>query len=147
MTLRLVGAEAQHLAEPLVEVAVGAVAARRVLDDPHRHRRADDAGHRPDRAMMVAGLERDAPRVRRVACAAAIVSAQPSSSDGAEDRAAHRPAHRRPRDRRPGMQDQPAPGGHRGHDVARDRDVDQHRIGFEKTRERDLIRALDRSHH
>ena len=55
--LGVVGAVAQHLAEPLVERAERAVAVRGVLDDAHRHRRAHDAGHRPDRAALVARAE------------------------------------------------------------------------------------------
>ena len=43
------------LPRPSFRLRVGAVAAVGVLDDPHRHRRADDPGHRPDRAVMVAG--------------------------------------------------------------------------------------------
>ena len=60
--LGAVGAEAQHLAEPLVEIAESQTPARRLAHDPYRHRRADDARHRADRAMMVAGLEREPRR-------------------------------------------------------------------------------------
>jgi hypothetical protein len=55
--LVVVGAVAQHLAEAFVERAVRAVPVRRVLDDAHRHRGADDAGHRADGAALVAGAE------------------------------------------------------------------------------------------
>ena len=73
-----IGAEAQHLAEALVEIAVGAVAAVGVLHHPDRHRRADDAGHRPDGAVLVARFEGDLPPDAASLSAASSESAQPS---------------------------------------------------------------------
>ena len=52
-----VGAVAQHLAEPLVERAVRTRAGGGVLEHEHPHRRRDHAGHRADRAAVVARLE------------------------------------------------------------------------------------------
>ena len=56
ITSGAVGAVAQHLAEPLVERAPRLVrrSARRAGEHPHRRR--DHAGHRPDRAAVVARL-------------------------------------------------------------------------------------------
>ena len=47
------------LPRPSLTLQIGAVAAIGVLDHPDRHRRADDAGHRPDGAVLVARFERD----------------------------------------------------------------------------------------
>ncbi len=55
----VVGAEPEDLAESLVERRVGACPGRHVLDHDHRHRRADDPGHRADRAVVVARREFD----------------------------------------------------------------------------------------
>ena len=62
-----VGAVPQHLAEPLVERAVRAPSRRRVLEHEHPHRRRHHAGHRADRAAVVARLEGDRPRPPRTA--------------------------------------------------------------------------------
>ena len=83
-----VGAEAQHLAEPLVQRAVGAAAVHGVLEHRHRHRRAHHAGHRPDGAARVARRERDAagggqPLGLLDGVGQALVD------DGAEQRTAH----------------------------------------------------------
>ena len=67
MTSGAVGAEAQHLAQPLVEGGEG-VPRRRpgVVDDlPDRHRRGDDAGHRADGPVVVARLDGDLARGER----------------------------------------------------------------------------------
>ena len=56
-----VRAEAQHLAQAFVEVAVRAPTGGAVLDHEQRHRRADDAGHRPHRRLVVARFEIDFP--------------------------------------------------------------------------------------
>ena len=52
-----VGAEPKRLSEPLVEIRERPAAVLAVAHDPYRHGRADDAGHRPDGAVIVAGLE------------------------------------------------------------------------------------------
>jgi hypothetical protein len=54
-----VGTEPEHFAPALVEVRVGDVALDFVLDDGHRHRRRDDAGHRADGLVVVTGGELD----------------------------------------------------------------------------------------
>ena len=54
-----VGAVPQHLAEALVERAVGTPAGGRVLEHEHPHVRRGDPGHRADRGAVVARLERD----------------------------------------------------------------------------------------
>ena len=72
--LRAVGAEAQHLAQAFVEVAVRPLAVLAVDHDPDRHRGADHAGHRPDRAVVVARRELDLAargQRRRIACGCA----------------------------------------------------------------------------
>ena len=90
---RVVGAEAQHLAEPFVEVAVGAIARGPVLDDEDRHRRADDPGHRSDGAMVMAGFEIEAAR-RDQALGGRHRIGPSFEHHRAQHRAAHRPAHR-----------------------------------------------------
>ena len=57
--LGAVRAVAQHLAEALVERAVGAPAGGRVLEHEHPHRGRDHPGHRADGAAVVAGLQGD----------------------------------------------------------------------------------------
>jgi hypothetical protein len=57
--LRSVGAEAQDLAQALVEVGERAIAGSPVLDDPQRHRRTDHARHRPHGRMVMARLDVD----------------------------------------------------------------------------------------
>ena len=57
----VVGAEAEHRAEPLVDGREGPVARDAVLHHEDRHRGGDEAGHRPHRATAVAGRERDRP--------------------------------------------------------------------------------------
>ena len=78
MHLVAVGAVAQHLAEALVERGEGAVAEGRVLDDPDRHRGGDDAGHRADGRVVVAGRERDRARGGQPLGLLAASSARPS---------------------------------------------------------------------
>ena len=57
---------------------VRAVAAGAVLDGEHGHRAGDDAGHRPHRAPVVAGLE---PHAARLDGAAGSSSAAGSAAD------------------------------------------------------------------
>ena len=54
-----IGAEAQHLSEALVQIAIGAVAAIGILHHPDRHRWADDARHGTDGSVLVARFEGD----------------------------------------------------------------------------------------
>ena len=72
------GAVAQNLAEPLVDRAVGAVAEGGVLEDPHRHLGGDDARHRADGAVGVAGLEGDPARGGQRFRFGAVLAARPS---------------------------------------------------------------------
>ena len=53
------GAVAQDLTQPFVKRGVGRIAMRLVLEDEHRHGGRDNACHRPDRGMFVAGGELD----------------------------------------------------------------------------------------
>ena len=55
--LGVVAAEAHDLAEALVDRAVGAVAECAVLHDQHGLAQRGHAGHRPDRVVVVVGLE------------------------------------------------------------------------------------------
>ncbi len=59
-----VGAEPQRLAGALVERRERARAGPLVLDDPDRHRRRADAGHRADVVVLVAGRQADRARPR-----------------------------------------------------------------------------------
>ena len=102
------------------------------------------SGHRADRAVVMTGLERDAARIHETR--GRIDRIGPAlEQDGAQNRPAHRSAHRRPRNRRSGVENQSASRGHRVDDVARERDIDQHRMSFEKAGESNLIRMLDGS--
>ena len=95
------------LPSPSLRLQYARLPARPVLDDEHRHRRADDArpSARP-RAWWWQGSSSTPPRSTRRA--RGVDRIRPAfEHDGAQDGAAHRPAHRRPRDRRPGVQDQP----------------------------------------
>ena len=99
-----VGAEAQHLAEPLIQIAESAVASRRIANDPHRHRRTDDAGHWANRAVMMAGRESNGallgePRGGFVVLCPAL------EQECADDGPLHGPTHARPLDRGPGVKD------------------------------------------
>ena len=57
--LGVVAAEPHHLAEALVDRAIGAIAERLVLDHHQRLALRGQAGHRADRAKMVVGVERE----------------------------------------------------------------------------------------
>ena len=123
-----VGAVAQHLAVPLVEVGEGAPAVV-VLGDPRPrrpHRRRDDAGHRADGGVVVAGLEGDLRRSAASASASASSLAHPSKSRAPIDRTAQRPRHPLPLDRRAGVEEETV--AQAGDDVARPGDHSgQHR--------------------
>jgi hypothetical protein len=71
-------AEAQHLAESFVETGKRALAVGAVLDHPHRHRRADDAGHRAHRAVLMAWRKSDCFRRPASLRACSTSAAQPS---------------------------------------------------------------------
>ena len=88
-----VGAEPQRLAGALVERREGARARRLVLDDPHRHRRRADAGHRADVVVLVAGRQADLALLDHRAGAVAVVAPSPRTgwprrARGAGDRRA-----------------------------------------------------------
>ena len=103
--LGAVGAVAQHLAEPLVEGAVRPPAGRAVLEDPHPHGRRDDAGHRADRAAVVARLEADrAARLEERDRVLGVVD-QALEGGAAHQRAAQRAGRPVPPDRRAGVQE------------------------------------------
>ena len=79
----------------------------RVAQLEHPHRRADDAGHRADRAVVVARVERDAVAATTSALLGLLrrSSASPSKQHRADQRAAQRPGRAVPADRRPGVQE------------------------------------------
>ena len=97
----VVGAEAEHLAEALVERRERAVAGSGVLDDDDRHRRREDAGHRADRAVVVARRERRSRRASS-SCARRLRRGWPSPRTGTRRSTAPwtGPHMRCPRDRR-----------------------------------------------
>ena len=121
-----VGAEAQTPTDALVDVGVGQSAVGRIAHLDQRHRRADDARHRPDGVEVVAlaeldlaGLEHAARLLRR----AGPVFIQ----HRADHRALHRAAHLAPGHRRAGVQQQ-ARAAHLGpHAVGAQCDVFPHR--------------------
>ena len=122
-----VGAEAQHLAESLVQIAIGAVAAVGILHHPDRHRWADDARHRTDGRVFVARFERDAAGRRQLL--RLLERGGPAFVEyGAGDRALLRSAHVRPVDRRTGMQNAPFALRKPGDGVLRRHQVDQARL-------------------
>ncbi len=123
--LGVVGAEAHHLAQALVDHAVGPVAESAVLADQHRHRARRNAGHRPHRPVAVVGMEADGARggqrrgrgeIRRPAL----------EDEGARHCAAHRAAHAPPLDGRTGVQDHALL--QLGHRLAGRQHANQHRI-------------------
>ena len=100
-----VGAVAQHLAETLVERAERTPTGAGVLQHPHPHRRGDHAGHRPDGAAVVAGLERDrGARLEERDGVLGVVD-QPLEGGAAHQRAAQRAGRAVPADRRAGVQE------------------------------------------
>ena len=103
--LRTVGAVPQHLAEALVERAVGTPARGGVLEREHPHAGRDDAGHRPDRRSVVARLERDARAGLEERGGVLGVVDQSLERGAAHQRAAHRTGRAVPADRRAGVQE------------------------------------------
>ena len=103
--LGAVGAVPQHLAEPLVERAVGTPPGGRVLEHEHPHRRRDHAGHRADGAAVVARLERpESPALEQRDGVLRVVD-QPLERGGPHQRAPQRAGGAVPADRRPGVQE------------------------------------------
>ena len=131
--LVVVGAVAQHLAQPLVERGVGAVAEGRVLEDPHRHRGGDHAGHRPHGGVVVAGRERDLARGGEPRGLLGRLR-QPLVDQPAHHRAARRAAHALPLDRRAGVQHEVL--AHAGDGVERRADADDGRPGRQQPLDR-----------
>ncbi len=121
-----VGAEPQRLAGALVERREGARAGALVLDDPDRHRRRADAGHRADVVVLVArarGRSRPSSiisRARSRSARPALEQAWPRRARGAAGRQPVR------LDRRAGVDQRAALGEHR-QDVARGGDADRAR--------------------
>ena len=98
-----------------------------VLDDPHRHRRADDAGHRAHGGVVVCRREGDRS-ARPPGGVPSSASVGPAfEQDRADHRALHRPAHVLPRDRRAGVQDH-ALAPCRAVARARNADAGEHRL-------------------
>ena len=86
-----VRAVAQHLAQALVEGAPGRAAVDLVPQLEHPHRRRDHAGHRPDRAAVVARLQLDPAGARAVASASSGRRREPLEEHRADQRTAQRP--------------------------------------------------------
>ena len=139
--LVVVGAVPQHLAEALVERAERAVAVRRVLDHAHRHRRADDARHRPDRAALVARPELELA-VGGASRGVLAVARQTLVDGGADHGPAQRAGHVGPVDRRPGVQDRAL--AHPRQQVAGDADAGEQRLRVVEPLHRLVVRARDR---
>ncbi len=117
-----VGAVAQHLAEPLVERAVGTPPGGPVLEHPDPHARRGDAGHRSDRGVVVAGVEADL--VTALEQRGRVVGVVDQSFEGGRSQqgAAHRAGGSLPGDRRTGVQELSALEAEH---LRRRRDVDQ----------------------
>ena len=126
------GAHPQHLAEALVEVAVGLAAGDRVLDAPHPHRRRRHAGHRADRAVVVARVERDLAGGQDP-LGVLDVGRPALEQAGADQRAAHRAGGVLPEQRRAGVQQHPVADVEH---LAGRPDVDQHRSRGEQPLDR-----------
>ncbi len=90
------GAVAERLPEPLVQRGVAPVAGGPVLHHEDRHPGRRDPGHRSDRRVMVAGIERERPG-RGEALGLLRRLGEALVEERADDRAPHRPAHPRPR--------------------------------------------------
>jgi hypothetical protein len=134
--LGIVAAEPHHLAEALVDRAVGAIAERLVLDHHQRLAFRGEAGHRADRAKMVVGVEREGAGGGALAGSVEIAGPAFEHRDPHHG-PAHRAAHPLPIDRRSGMQDH-AVGEIRNRLGGR-HDIDQHRLTGENAAQRFLI--------
>ena len=123
----------------LVDRHVRAVPERPVLDHEDGHRPRHQPGHRAHRPVAVAGLEAHA--ARRPEPLRVLVRRRPALvPERAHDGAPERGAHRRPRDRRPRVEDEAVAETERlfGRDA-----VDENRIGGHQARERLPIRGRD----
>ena len=142
--LGVIAAEAHHLAEALVDRAIGAVPERLVLDHQQRLAFGGHAGHRADGAEMVVGMEREGAGGR---LGFGFVEGRSPALEhrNAGHRAPHGAAHALPSDRRAGMQD---------HAIRRDREwparrrhhVDEDRVAGEDALERFLVGLFDLFH-
>jgi len=135
-----VGAEPQHLAEPLIEIAEGQIAARGFAHDPNRHRGTDDAGHRTDRAVMMAGFEWNRTALRQHTRLLDVLGPA-FEQDRPDDRALHGAAHTLPRDRRTRMKKKAA--AHPWDCVACETDPGQNRLRRKIGLEGLAVRRLD----
>ncbi len=140
-----VRAVAQHLAETLVERAVGKRAGGRILEHEHPHRGRDDAGHRPDRPVVVAR-----PEVQRAALVQLLgllrIVDQSFERGGAEQCSAQWPGRAIPGDGRPGVQEVAVSEAER---VARGHHVDEVRLRLDHPAGRGRVRlgAARIAHH
>ena len=132
-----VGAVAQHLAEPLVERAVGACSGGGVLEHEHPHARRHDPGHRPDGAVVVAGLEADGSAAREEGGGVLRVVDQTLERGTAHERPAERPGGALPGDRWSGVQEL---AGLEPERLARRYDVHEARLHREHPLQRQRVR-------
>src|SRR5271165_4102076 len=79
-----------------------------VAHDPYWHGWTDDAGHRPDSAMVVTWLAPNRAALDELS-RARMVLRPPLPDDRAHDRALHRPAHPRPGNGRSGVKEHASP--------------------------------------
>ena len=97
-----VRAKAQRLAQTLVEIAEGAIAAVGILNDQHRHRCRDHPGHGAHCVEVMARRELDGSLLAHLACGG-IVWGKPLKEHGADDGSLHRSRHVLPCQRRAGV--------------------------------------------
>ena len=131
-----IGAVPKDLAEAFVQCRVGAVARGPILHDEDGHRRGGHTGHRPDRGVVMAGIEVGGAPCRplfRLLPRGGKVLVHERAGDGAAQRAAH-PL---PRDRRSGVEDRVL--RHPGDDFDRGANVHQHWLSSEESLEGDAI--------
>ena len=111
-----------------------------VLDDPHRHRMADDAGHRTERAALVTRRELELAGLGPADGVVGIVG-DPFEQRRTDHGAAHRARHVSPGNRRAGVQE-----GARRHpeqELSRRADADDERSRLLHTRDCGVVRASD----
>src|ERR1044072_6984268 len=138
--LSIFAAEPHHLAEALVDRAIGAVTECLVLDHHQRLACRRQAGHRTDRTEVVIGMERDGAGggvLGRLIEVLRPAFAYGNSHDGAT----HRAAHPVPTNRRPGMKDH-AVGQIRNGFRCRN-DIDQNRIAGANAPHRFMVGLVD----
>ncbi len=124
---RAVGAHAQHFPAAFVQAGERFVPVGFILDDVYQHRRRNQAGHRPDCSMVVAGLELDLARLYQGFCFSRVFRLS-FKDERAVDRALHRAGHPVPGNRGTRVQEQVGP--HPGDDIDRFPDPNQHGAGF-----------------